>query len=94
MSDFDVIMTGDLGKIGLNILKDMFTDEDCHVILQDAGAQFYGEDTFFNAGASGAGCSAAVFFSHIYNQLQNGTFKRVLLVATGALLSPLTFQQG
>lgn len=94
MSDFDVIMTGDLGKIGLNILKDMFTDEDCHVILQDAGAQFYGEDTFFNAGASGAGCSAAVFLSHIYNQLQNGTFKRVLLVATGALLSPLTFQQG
>ncbi|MFJ5769234.1 stage V sporulation protein AD [Psychrobacillus sp. NPDC093180] len=94
ISDYDVIMTGDLGKIGLSILKEMFQDEDSGVILQDAGAQFYGDDSFFNAGASGAGCSATVFFSHIYKQLKNGVYKRVLLVATGALLSPLTFQQG
>ncbi len=94
MSDYDVIMTGDLGKIGLAILKDMFEDKNSGVILQDAGAQFYGDDSFFNAGASGAGCSAAVFFGHVYNQLKNGTYKRVLLVATGALLSPLTYQQG
>jgi stage V sporulation protein AD len=94
MADYDVIMTGDLGKIGLNILKEMFQDEDGGVILQDAGAQFYGENSFFNAGASGAGCSAAVFFSYMYDQLKNGVFSRVLLVATGALLSPLTFQQG
>jgi len=94
MADYDIIMTGDLGKIGLSILKEMFQDEDSGVILQDAGAQFYGEDSFFNAGASGAGCSAAAFFSHIYGQLKKGVFSRVLLVATGALLSPLTFQQG
>lgn len=94
MADYDVIMTGDLGKLGLSILKEMFQDENSGVILQDAGAQFYGENSFFNAGASGAGCSAAVFFSHVYNQLKSGVFKRVLLVATGALLSPLTFQQG
>ncbi|TQR20203.1 stage V sporulation protein AD [Psychrobacillus vulpis] len=94
MADYDVIMTGDLGKIGLSILKEMFQDEDSGVILQDAGAQFYGEKSFYNAGASGAGCSAAVFFSYVYNQLKNGVFNRVLLVATGALLSPLTFQQG
>ena len=94
MADYDVIMTGDLGKIGLSILKEMFQDENSGVVLQDAGAQFYGNDTFFNAGASGAGCSAVVFFGQIYNQLKKGVFKRVLLVATGALLSPLTFQQG
>lgn len=94
MADYDVIMTGDLGKIGLSILKEMFQDENSGVILQDAGAQFYGEDEFFKAGASGAGCSAAVFFSHVFNQLKSGVYKRVLLVATGALLSPLTFQQG
>lgn len=93
-SDYDVIMTGDLGKIGLSILKEMFQDENSGVILQDAGAQFYGEDPFFKAGASGAGCSASVYFSHVYNQLKKGVYKRVLLVATGALLSPLTFQQG
>ena len=72
----------------------MFQDENVGVILQDAGAQFYGENSFFNSGASGAGCSAAVFFSHVFSQLKKGTFKRVLLVATGALLSPLTYQQG
>ncbi len=94
MSDYDVIMTGDLGKIGLAILKDMFQDKNSGVILQDAGAQFFGKDQFFNAGASGPGCSASVFFGHVYNQLKNGTYKRVLLVATGALLSPLTYQQG
>ncbi|WP_277586405.1 stage V sporulation protein AD [Psychrobacillus antarcticus] len=94
MSDFDVIMTGDLGNIGISILKEMFQDENSGVILQDAGAQFYGNEPFFNAGASGAGCSAAVFFGQIYDQLKKGVFKRVLLVATGALLSPLTFQQG
>ncbi|WP_391120529.1 stage V sporulation protein AD [Psychrobacillus sp. L3] len=94
MADYDVIMTGDLGKIGLSILREMFQDENSGVILQDAGAQFYGENTFFNSGASGAGCSAAVFFSHMYKQLKNGVYNRVLLVATGALLSPLTFQQG
>ncbi|MEK4244836.1 stage V sporulation protein AD [Psychrobacillus sp. FSL K6-2684] len=94
MSDYDLIMTGDLGKIGLSILKEMFQDENSGVILQDAGAQYYGDDQFFNAGASGPGCSASVFFSHIYSQLKKGTFKRVLLIATGALLSPLTYQQG
>lgn len=94
MADYDLIMTGDLGKIGLSILKEMFQDENSGVILQDAGAQFYGENSFFNAGASGAGCSAAVFFSHVYSQLKSGVYKRVLLVATGALLSPLTYQQG
>lgn len=94
LADYDVIMTGDLGKIGLSILREMFQDENSGVILQDAGAQFYGEDTFFNSGASGAGCSAAVFFSYIFKQLKNGVYNRVLLVATGALLSPLTFQQG
>lgn len=94
MTDYDLIMTGDLGKIGLSILKEMFQDENSGVILQDAGAQYYGDNQFFNAGASGPGCSASVFFSHIYSQLKKGTFKRVLLVATGALLSPLTYQQG
>ena len=44
--------------------------------------------------ASGAGCSASVFFSYMMEQFATGRFKRVLLVATGALLSPLSFQQG
>lgn len=98
IQDYDVIMTGDLGKIGLKILKKMFaetgaSEKDCN-IFRDAGAEFYGDDEAFLAGASGAGCSASVYFSYIVQQLKSGRFKRVLLVATGSLLSPLSFQQG
>lgn len=98
ISDYDLIMTGDLGKIGLKILKAMLAQsgvkQDELQLLRDAGAEFYGEDESFQAGASGAGCSASVFFSYIEQQLKTGRFNRVLLVATGALLSPLSFQQG
>ena len=97
VADYDVIMTGDLGKIGLQILKNTLsiaTKQTDLPMLRDAGAEFYGDDSFFQAGASGAGCSAAVFFSYIMEQFATGRFKRVLLVATGALLSPLSFQQG
>ena len=97
-SDYDVIMTGDLGKIGLKILIAMFAQsgvkkEDLSRI-RDAGAEFYGEDTAFLAGASGAGCSAAVYSGYMLEQFKIGRYKRGLLVATGALLSPLSFQQG
>lgn len=91
-------MTGDLGKIGLKILKAMFaqtgTKQQELQLFRDAGAEFYGEDESFLAGASGAGCSAAVYYSYIDQQLKSGRYKKVLLVATGALLSPLSFQQG
>ncbi len=96
--DYDLIMTGDLGKIGLKILKAMLAQTGVKPeelqLLRDAGAEFYGEDEAFLAGASGAGCSASVYFSYIIQQLKTGRFKRVLLCATGALLSPLSFQQG
>ena len=98
VQDYDVIMTGDLGKIGLKILIAMFAQsgvkkEDLSR-FRDAGAEFYGEDTAFLAGASGAGCSAAVYSGYMMEQFKSGRYKRVLLVATGALLSPLSFQQG
>lgn len=98
LEDYDVIMTGDLGKIGLKILIAMFAQsgakkEDLSR-FRDAGAEFYGEDASFLAGASGPGCSAAVYSGYMMEQFKTGRYKRVLLVATGALLSPLTFQQG
>ncbi|MEK3764777.1 stage V sporulation protein AD [Solibacillus sp. FSL K6-4121] len=98
LEDYDVIMTGDLGKIGLKILIAMFAQsgvkkEDLSR-FRDAGAEFYGEDASFLAGASGPGCSASVYSGYMMEQFKTGRYKRVLLVATGALLSPLTFQQG
>ena len=53
----------------------------------------YKEDQPVQAGASGAGCSATVLYGHLLNQMKQGRYKRILFVATGALLSPLTFQQ-
>lgn len=98
LADYDVIMTGDLGKIGLKILQAMFAQSGVKKVdlqrFRDAGAEFYGEEAAFQAGASGAGCSAAVYFSYVDAQFRTGRYKRVLLVATGALLSPLSYQQG
>ena len=96
--DYDMIFTGDLGKYGLQLLKSMLVESGVElkkpINIRDAGAEFYGDDERFQAGASGAGCSAAVFFSYVLDQLKTGRYKRVLLVATGSLLSPLSFQQG
>lgn len=98
LQSYDCIMTGDLGKIGLKILIAMFAQsgvkkEDL-ARFRDAGAEFYGEDSKFQAGASGAGCSASVYSGYMLEQFKTGRYKKVLLVATGALLSPLSFQQG
>ena len=94
---YDLILTGDLGQLGLKLLKGMLVESGIKneelTLLRDAGAEFYGQDESFQSGASGAGCSAAVFFSYVMQELRAGTYKRVLLVATGALLSPLSFQQ-
>ncbi|WP_107925321.1 stage V sporulation protein AD [Lysinibacillus parviboronicapiens] len=96
--NYDLILTGDLGQLGLKLLKGMLVENGVKkeelTLLRDAGAEFYGQDEAFQSGASGAGCSAAVFFSYIIQQLRAGSYKRVLLVATGALLSPLSYQQG
>lgn len=46
------------------------------------------------AGGSGCGCSAVVTYGHILKRIKKGELKRVLIVATGALLSPLSYQQG
>ena len=96
--NYDLILTGDLGQLGLKLLKGMFAESGVKqeelTLIRDAGAEFYGQDEIFQSGASGAGCSAAVFYSYIDQQMRAGRYKRVLLVATGALLSPLSYQQG
>lgn len=96
VSDFDVIMTGDLGKNGFAIYKQLLKNRgiSTSAAIQDAGALFYGEDPSFFAGASGSGCSAAIYFTDVVEKLKSGQYERVLLLATGALLSPLSFQQG
>lgn len=95
-SDFDLIITGDLGALGSRILKDLLWEKgvDIQANHVDCGEIIYNviEDEF--QGGSGAGCSAVVFHSYIMDKLKKGEFKRVLFAATGALLSTVSSGQG
>lgn len=93
---YDLIVTGDLGRIGrelaLHLLKKhgySIKDEQ----FQDCGLLIYRDDQPVLAGASGPGCSATVVYGHLLNRMKSGEISKMLVVATGALLSPLTFQQ-
>ncbi len=94
--DYDCIATGDLSEIGNKILIDMFKYNkqepmgkcvDCGMILYDRDKQ----EVF--SGGSGAACSILVTIAHFFEQLELKKMKRVMIVATGALLSPVLVQQ-
>ncbi len=93
---YDLILTGDLGALGSRILKDLTWEKGVDISANhvDCGEIVYNviEDEF--QGGSGAGCSAVVFNSYIYQKMISGGLTRVLFVATGALLSPISSGQG
>ena len=96
--DYDLIVTGDLGLYGKEILKDYMLSSyniDLGDVYNDCGVMLYDLDRQkeIRAGGSGPVCSALVFYSYIYNQLKSKKMKRVLLLATGALFSPLLLYQ-
>ncbi|WP_353892330.1 stage V sporulation protein AD [Proteinivorax hydrogeniformans] len=91
--DFDLILTGDLGQVGGKILKDLLNEAGYFLGTNyvDCGVEIYGEDPSVNAGGSGCACSALMTLGYYLKQKQ---YKKIIVVATGALLSPTTFQQG
>ena len=95
-SYYDLIITGDLGALGSRIVKDLTWEKGVDIAGNhvDCGEIIYNviEDEF--QGGSGAGCSAVVFNSYLYQKLRNGELNRVLLAATGALLSTVSSGQG
>ncbi len=95
-NDYDLIITGDLGALGSRIFKDLMWEKGYDVEKQhvDCGELIFNicEDEY--QGGSGAGCSSVVFNSYIYEKLKRRKLKKILLVATGALLSSVTTQQG
>ncbi|AKS37655.1 SpoVAD [Anoxybacillus gonensis] len=96
-SYYDLIVTGDLGKIGRTVSLDLLRKNGMELEeerYQDCGLIIYREGQPVLSGGSGAGCSATVVYGHLLNRMKRGEIKRMLVVATGALLSPLTFQQG
>lgn len=94
--DFDLIITGDLGKIGSEILIDLMEDKGYKLGINycDCGQMIYKEKQKPLMGGSGCGCSASILNSFIINKLRKKEYKKVLFMATGALLSTTATQQG
>lgn len=94
---YDAIVTGDLGVLGSEILVDTFMREniDLNGIHADCGALIYNHDEQdTHCGGSGCGCMASVFSGYFFEQLKTKKMNKILIVATGALMSPLSSQQG
>lgn len=93
---YDLIVTGDLGALGSRIVKDLTWEKgvDIQPNHVDCGEIVYNviEDEF--QGGSGAGCSAVVFNSYLYDKLRRREINKVLFAATGALLSTVSSGQG
>ncbi len=96
-ADYDLILTGDLGYVGSELLRDLFLQDgitlgdsynDCGLMLFDR------EKQDVHAGGSGCGCSAAVLCGHILPRMRKGELRNVLFTATGALMSTTLVQQG
>ncbi|MFT9496697.1 stage V sporulation protein AD [Anaerosolibacter sp.] len=95
-SYYDLIATGDLGKIGHRIASDLLTEHGLKIpedILTDCGLLIYKPEQPVIAGGSGCACSATVTYGHFMNRMKRGELNRILIIATGALLSPISFQQ-
>lgn len=96
--NYDLILTGDLGFTGSQLLYEIM-EQEYKIKLkgyhQDCGTLIYNlEEQDVNSGGSGCGCSASVLCSHIMKKLEKGKLKKVLFVATGALMSPTSNKQG
>ena len=95
--DFDLIVTGDLGWIGRNLLIEMFKKAKIDLAedhLVDCGASLYDQKQDAHAGGSGCGCVASVACAWIMKRMEMGQLRRVLLSGSGAMLSPTSCQQG
>ena len=96
-SDFDLIITGDLGCEGSDILKDLLLADgidiqknhtDCGILVYDRKKQDK------HAGGSGCGCSASVMSAYVIKKMEEGELGDVLFIGTGALMNSLTMCQG
>ncbi|MBR3905065.1 MAG: stage V sporulation protein AD [Clostridia bacterium] len=95
--DYDRIFSGDLGQIGSSLFKQLMKEKAFPLdenIYQDCGNMIFSPEDDVHAGASGCGCSASVLAAHILPRLESGEWKRVLFMATGALMSTVSSQQG
>ena len=95
--DYDLVVTGDLGALGHQIVADLFARDgvdmggnytDCGLLLYDI------QNQGMHAGASGCGCAASVLCGYLLGEMERGRWRRILFAPTGALLSPTSTCQG
>lgn len=94
---YDLIITGDLAKIGREVSLDLLHKRGIHIPEEkyvDCGLTIYREDQPVFAGGSGPACSAIAMYGHFVKQMREGKLNRILVVATGSLQSPLSVNQG
>ncbi len=94
--DYDLILTGDLGNLGSELLKIIMNNHGVDISKNhnDCGKLIYSDIQRTVQGGSGSGCSASVFNSYIIKKLNSGEYNKILFAATGALLSTVSTQQG
>lgn len=96
--EYDLIVTGDLASVGYSIACELLEKHNVpmqQTQFKDCGLMIYDlEKQQVQAGASGCGCSAVVTYGHLLKKVISGELNKILVVATGALLSPLSYQQG
>jgi stage V sporulation protein AD len=95
--DYDQIITGDLGYIGQSILFDLMKSRgyDIRKKHMDCGMTIFDQETQdTHAGGSGCGCAASTLASYILPKLENGEWRKILFVPTGALMSTVSFNEG
>lgn len=94
--DYDLILTGDLGKLGSEILLDLLEYNGYKIKNNygDCGQMMFTNTQKTFMGGSGCGCGASILNSYVYSRMNQGELKNVLFIATGALMSTTSSQQG
>ncbi|MCH3963855.1 MAG: stage V sporulation protein AD [Clostridium sp.] len=95
-SYYDIVATGDLGKIGHKIAEELLKKDGIQFkpgVFKDCGMLVYSDDQPVFSGASGCACSAVVTYGHFLKEIERGKLNRILIIATGALMSPMSYQQ-
>ena len=93
--DYDRIVTGDLGKLGSELLHGLLEKDGIRADVQDCGVMIFdAQRQDVHCGGSGCGCSASVLCGPLLSRMERGELRRLLFCGTGALLSPLSTQQG
>jgi stage V sporulation protein AD len=94
-SDYDLIVTGDLSRVGSVIVRQLLAESGYDVTsnYNDCGLMIYQPDQKVFAGGSGCACCAVVTYGHLLKEMERGAFRKIFVVATGALLSQTMVQQ-